>query len=104
VRCSPGGVRIPGSAVSTHTSRATLGSGAARSSTSTLRADGTPNGRPGYEYHYLDDEQDPPEIFSQIPDGFAGATHPRDDTRADASRWLDRLPVIREFRRRLLER
>jgi len=59
---------------------------------------------PGYEYHYLDDEQDPPEIFSQIPDGYAGATHPRDDTRADASRWLDRLPVIREFRRKILKR
>ena len=57
---------------------------------------------PGYEYHYLDDEQEPPVVFSQIPDGHAGATHPRDDTRADASRWLDRLPVIREFRRKVL--
>lgn len=59
---------------------------------------------PGYEYHYLDDETEPPELFSQIPEGFAGATHERDDTRADASRWLDRLPVIREFRRKVLER
>lgn len=54
---------------------------------------------PGYEYHYLDDEG---ELFSQIPAGFAGAPSPTDDTRADASAWLDRLPVIREFRRKVL--
>jgi hypothetical protein len=59
---------------------------------------------PGFEYHYLDDEQDPPVVFSQIPHGFAGAMHSRDDTRADASRWLDRLPVIREFRKKVLKR
>ena len=27
---------------------------------------------PGYEYHFLDDSEDPPVMFSQIPEGFAG--------------------------------
>lgn len=57
---------------------------------------------PGYEYHYLDEELDPPAWYSQIPEGFAGETCPADDQKADASPWLDRLPVIREFRRRVL--
>jgi len=57
---------------------------------------------PGYEYHYVDDERDPPELVSQIPQGFAGAQTDFDPTRADASAWLDRLPVVREFRRRVL--
>ena len=55
---------------------------------------------PGYEYHYLDDG----ELHSQIPEGFAGAPSEVDPSRADASRWLDQLPVIREFRRVLLGR
>ncbi len=55
---------------------------------------------PGYEYHYVDGG----EHFSQIPPGFAGATNHRDDARADASPWLDQLPVIREFRRKVLGR
>ncbi|MEM7413426.1 MAG: hypothetical protein AAF430_24555 [Myxococcota bacterium] len=38
----------------------------------------------------------------QIPEGFAGETHPRDPSRADASPWLERLPVIRDFRRIVL--
>ncbi len=49
---------------------------------------------PGYEYHDAGD--------SQIPDGYAGDPHPKDPHRADASAWLDALPVIQEFRRRLL--
>jgi hypothetical protein len=57
---------------------------------------------PGYEYHYVDDSVDPPELYSQIPAGFAGEPSDHDDSRADASAWLDRLPVIEEFRRRLL--
>ncbi len=56
---------------------------------------------PGYEYHYVDDDG---QLFSQIPAGFAGAPSPTDDTRADTSAWLDRLPVIREFRRKVLGR
>jgi hypothetical protein len=57
---------------------------------------------PGYEYHFVDDEEDPPLLRSQIPAGFAGEAHPLDDRRADASRWLDRVPIIREFRSRVL--
>ena len=59
---------------------------------------------PGYEYHYIDDELDPPKLFSQIPEGFAGAQTDFDPTRADASAWLDKLPIVREFRRRVLRR
>jgi hypothetical protein len=52
---------------------------------------------PGYEYHYLEDG----ELYTQIPLGFAGPASEVDPTRADASPWLERLPVIREFRRRI---
>jgi hypothetical protein len=50
---------------------------------------------PGYEYHYLERG----ELYTQIPPGFAGAASEVDPTRADASPWLERLPVIRAFRR-----
>lgn len=56
---------------------------------------------PGYEYHYPDDRGGPGAIYSQIPAGFAGAASDVDPSRADASPWLERLPVIREFRRKL---
>lgn len=59
---------------------------------------------PGYEYHFLDDTVDPPEFYSQIPEGYAGEYGPHDPSRADASPWLDRMPVIREFRRKVLRR
>ena len=59
---------------------------------------------PGLEYHFLDDAWDPPELYSQIPAGYAGAQSEVDDARADASPWLDRLPVIQEFRRQVLRR
>jgi hypothetical protein len=52
---------------------------------------------PGYEYHQGDGPGE-----SQIPRGFAGPLAPQDPSRADASPWLDRLPVIQEFRRTLL--
>ncbi len=55
---------------------------------------------PGYEYHHVG-EHDSDED-SQIPEGFAGEPHPLDPSRSDASRWLDALPVIQEFRRVLL--
>lgn len=48
---------------------------------------------PGYEYHSAAE--------SQIPRGFAGPYHPADPDRADARPWLEELPVVREFRRRL---
>jgi len=58
---------------------------------------------PAMEYHYLETD-DPPVWMSQIPPGFAGPVSPNDAFRADASAWLDRLPVIREFRKRVLGR
>lgn len=57
---------------------------------------------PGYEYHYLDEEVR--EWVSQIPAGYAGAQAGFDPTRADASPWLEQLPVVREFRRTVLRR
>ncbi|MGE0861935.1 MAG: hypothetical protein AB7P42_22675, partial [Gammaproteobacteria bacterium] len=57
---------------------------------------------PGYEYHYLDESVEPPVFVSQIPAGHAGAPSAIDPSRADASAWLEALPVIREFRRVLL--
>jgi len=56
---------------------------------------------PGYEYHFLDDSEDPPVFVSQIPPGFAGTPSVHDPRRCDASAWLDRLTVVREFHRRL---
>ena len=56
---------------------------------------------PGYEYHFIDDSEDPPALFSQIPEGFAGAASEVDPARADASPWIERMPVIREFRKKL---
>ncbi len=57
---------------------------------------------PGYEYHFLDESEDPPVFVTQIPEGYAGAPSEVDAYRADASAWLDRMPVIREFRRKVL--
>ncbi len=54
---------------------------------------------PGFEYHFMDDTVDPPALHTQIPEGFAGEPNHDDPARADASAWLDRLPVIQEFRR-----
>lgn len=54
---------------------------------------------PGYEYHFFDQAEDPPAFYSQIPDGYAGAQSTVDPSRADTSPWLERMPVIREFRR-----
>lgn len=56
---------------------------------------------PGYEYHFYDQAADESEHFSQIPEGFAGDLSEHDNDRADASAWLDLIPVIREFRRKL---
>ncbi len=50
---------------------------------------------PGFEYH---DEGD-----SQIPEGFAGEAHPKDPHRADASAWIEAMPVIQEFRATVLK-
>jgi hypothetical protein len=58
---------------------------------------------PGMEYHYLEGG-DPPVFVTQIPDGYAGEPSPVDAWRADASPWLERLPVVRAFRREVLAR
>jgi hypothetical protein len=57
---------------------------------------------PGWEYHYMDEELDPPALYSQIPKGFAGVPCPDDEHKADASPWLDRIPIVRAFRRQVL--
>jgi len=57
---------------------------------------------PAYEYHYLDESVDPPEWYSQIPPGFVGPPSPLDPDRYDASPWIDRMPVIEQFRREVL--
>lgn len=57
---------------------------------------------PGFEFHFMDDSEDPPSLFSQIPEGFAGPPSELDESRADASAWLDKLPVVKEFRRKVL--
>ena len=36
--------------------------------------------------------------------GYAGDAHPDDEHRADASAWIEELPVIRRFRARVLGR
>ena len=57
---------------------------------------------PGFEYHFLDEDCDPPELYSQIPPGFVGPPSKVDPARSDASAWIEALPVIQEFRRKLL--
>ena len=53
---------------------------------------------PGYEYHYYeDDEQGNRQLHSQIPEGYAGTPSPHDETRVDASAWLNQIPMLREF-------
>lgn len=56
---------------------------------------------PGFEYHVPEDGEHPDSQHSQIPPGFVGPANPHDPDRADASPWLDRLPVVRAFRRYL---
>ncbi len=54
---------------------------------------------PGYEYHFMDDYEDPPQLYSQIPPGFVGGISEVDPARADASPWNERLAVLQEFRK-----
>ena len=57
---------------------------------------------PGYEYHFEDESagDDDPALHSQIPSGYVGPASDLDDSRADASAWLDEIPLLREFRQR----
>jgi hypothetical protein len=57
---------------------------------------------PGYEYHFYDESQASPVLVSQIPPGYAGPPSEVDPFRADTSPWLERLPVVRAFRREVL--
>jgi len=57
---------------------------------------------PGYEYHLYVPDTDPPELLSQIPRGYVGEQSTVDPGRADASPWLDALPVVQEFRAKVL--
>lgn len=57
---------------------------------------------PGYEYHHVEQTSEGERFYSQIPDGYAGAVCPLDDAKADASPWLNRLPMIQAFRREVL--
>jgi hypothetical protein len=57
---------------------------------------------PAYEYHFVDTTVDPPTLYSQIPPGFAGEVSPVDASRVDTSPWLDAMPVIRTFRKKVL--
>ncbi len=59
---------------------------------------------PGYEYHHEEETENGVELYSQIPAGYAGEVCPVDDAKADASPWLDRIPLIRKFRRDVLKR
>jgi hypothetical protein len=54
---------------------------------------------PAYEYH---EPMNTERATAQIPAGYAGEPHPKDPHRSDASAWIEALPVIREFRRRVL--
>jgi hypothetical protein len=56
---------------------------------------------PGYEFF---DNAGTGELDDQIPPGFAGDICPVDPDRADASPWNERLPVVRSFRRSILEK
>jgi hypothetical protein len=55
---------------------------------------------PGYEYSFTDPETG--ELYSQIPEGYAGEPSDVDPRRADASPWLEALPIVKEFRRKVL--
>lgn len=57
---------------------------------------------PGFEYHFIEPDTDPPVLYSQIPEGFAGEASPVDASRVDTSAWLDAMPVIQDFRRLVL--
>jgi hypothetical protein len=59
---------------------------------------------PGYEYCFVDESTRPPTLHSQIPEGFAGEPSDLDPARVDASAWIERLPVIRGFRKQVLRK
>jgi hypothetical protein len=59
---------------------------------------------PAFEYHDDGDEENGIDGHSQIPEGYAGDPHPEGGGRADASAWIEALPPVQAFRRRVLRR
>jgi hypothetical protein len=59
---------------------------------------------PAFEYHLDSEDDGASPLIDQIPPGFAGAVNEVDPSRSDASAWIDRMPVVREFRRKLLRK
>ncbi len=57
---------------------------------------------PAFEYHLEGEDDGASPLIDQIPPGFAGAVSEHDPSRSDSSAWIDRIPVVREFRRKLL--
>jgi hypothetical protein len=57
---------------------------------------------PGYEYHHYEETENGPQLYSQIPEGYVGEECPMDDAKADASPWLDKLPIVKRFRKEVL--
>lgn len=54
---------------------------------------------PGFEYHFEDDEAGQAVLHSQIPHGHVGAASEVHESLVDASPWIERMPVVQEFRR-----
>ena len=59
---------------------------------------------PGWEYHHYEETKNGVELYSQIPPGFAGEVCPLDDAKADAGPWLDKIPIIKQFRKQFQKR
>lgn len=59
---------------------------------------------PGYEFHYLEFDDEPDSLYSQIPKGFVGPASEADPDRASASPWIEKLSVMKNFRKHLKQR
>ena len=54
---------------------------------------------PGFEFHYLEHEDEPGSLYSQIPKGYVGPASEADPDRASASPWIEKMPIMRSFRK-----
>ena len=61
-------------------------------------------GIPGFEFHYLEHENEPDSLYSQIPKGFVGPASEADPDRASASPWIEKLSVMKDFRKHLKQK
>ncbi len=59
---------------------------------------------PGFEFHYLEFDDEPDSLYSQIPKGFVGPASEADPDRASASPWIEKLPVMEKFRKHLKQK